>query len=50
LPFAGLAAGLAFAPARIRPVPQPSTPRPPVPRQDDEPKDDLTSQVPGSVS
>jgi hypothetical protein len=50
LPFAGLAAGLAFAPARIRPVPQPSTPHPPVPRQDDEPQDDLTTHIPGSVS
>ena len=26
LPFAGLAAGLAFAPARVRPAPQPSAP------------------------
>jgi hypothetical protein len=50
LPFAGLAAGLAFAPARVRPAPQPSVPQPPVSQQDDEPKDDLTSQVPGSVS
>ena len=51
LPFAGLAAGLAFAPARVRPAPQPSAPQSPAPQQDDEPKDDLTtSQVPGSVS
>jgi len=45
LPFAGLAAGLAFAPARARPAPQP-----PVPRQDDEQRDDLTRQVPGRIS
>jgi len=48
LPFACLAAGLAFAPARapkIRPAPQP-----PGPPRDDEPRDDLTSQVPGPVS
>jgi hypothetical protein len=47
LPFACLAAGLAFAPARApraRPTP------PPVPRQDDEQRDDLTSQLPGPVS
>jgi hypothetical protein len=50
LPFAGLAAGLAFAPARVRPAPQPPAPQPPLPQQDDEPKEDLTSQVPGSVS
>jgi Dolichyl-phosphate-mannose-protein mannosyltransferase len=50
LPFAGLAAGLAFAPARVRPAPQPPAPQPPVPQRDDEPKDDLTRQVPGSVS
>ena len=48
LPFACLAAGLAFAPARapgIRPAPQP-----PVPQPDDEQQDDLTSQIPGPVS
>jgi len=39
LPFACLAAGLAFAPARVPPPPEP------VP----EPRDDLTSQVPGQV-
>jgi hypothetical protein len=50
LPFASLAAGLAFAPARVRPAPQPSAPQPPVPQQDDEPQDDLTSQVPRSAS
>jgi hypothetical protein len=50
LPFASLAAGLAFAPARVRPAPQPPAPQPPLPQQDDEPKEDLTSQVPGSVS
>jgi hypothetical protein len=50
LPFAGLAAGLAFAPARVRPAPQPPAPQPPVPQRDDEPKDDLAGQVPGSVS
>ena len=50
LPFASLAAGLAFAPARVRPAPQPPVPQPPVPQRDDEPKDDLTRQVPGSVS
>ena len=50
LPFAGLAAGLAFAPARVRPAPQPPAPQPPAPQRDDEPRDDLTSQVPGSAS
>ena len=45
LPFACLAAGLAFAPARARPAPQP-----PEPHRDDEQQDDLTSQVPGPVS
>jgi hypothetical protein len=45
LPFVSLAAGLAFAPARVRPAPQP-----PAPRRDDEQRDDLTSQVPGPVS
>jgi hypothetical protein len=45
LPFAGLAAGLAFAPARVRPAP-----RPPVPHRGDEQRDDLTRQVPGPVS
>jgi hypothetical protein len=39
LPFACLAAGLAFAPARV------PSPREPLP----EPRDDLTSQVPGQV-
>ena len=39
LPFACLAAGLAFAPARVPPR------REPLP----EPRDDLTSQVPGQV-
>jgi hypothetical protein len=39
LPFACLAAGLAFAPARVPPRPEP------VP----EPRDNLTSQVPGQV-
>jgi len=43
LPFACLAAGLAFAPARV-PGARPAA------RQDDEPQDDLTSQVPGPVS
>jgi hypothetical protein len=50
LPFASLAAGLAFAPARVRPAPPPAAPQPPVPQRDDKPKDDLTSQVPGPVS
>jgi hypothetical protein len=50
LPFASLAAGLAFAPARVRPAPQPPVPEPPVLQQDDQPKDDLTTQVPGPVS
>jgi hypothetical protein len=45
LPFAGLAAGLAFAPARVR-----SSPQPPAPHQDGEQRDDLTRQVPGPVS
>jgi hypothetical protein len=50
LPFAGLAAGLAFAPARVRPAPQPSVPHAPAPQRDDKPQDDLTTQVPGPVS
>jgi hypothetical protein len=50
LPFACLAAGLAFAPARVRPAPQPPAPQPPAPHQDEEPRDDLTRQVPGPVS
>jgi hypothetical protein len=50
LPFACLAAGLAFAPARIRPAPQSPTSQPPVPQRDDEPRDDLTTQIPGPVS
>jgi len=40
LPFACLAAALAFAPARAPAPPQPA----------DQPRDDLTSQVPGPVS
>jgi hypothetical protein len=39
LPFACLAAGLAFAPARVPPPPEPLP----------EPRDDLTSRVPGQV-
>jgi hypothetical protein len=39
LPFACLAAGLAFAPVRVPPPPEPLP----------EPRDDLTSQVPGQV-
>jgi hypothetical protein len=55
LPFASLAAGLAFAPARVRrPAPQPPGPQPrPQPageQQDGEPQDDLTGNVPGRVS
>jgi hypothetical protein len=50
LPFVCLAAGLGFAPARVRPAPEPTVPQPPVPEQDDEQRDDLTSQVPGPVS
>jgi hypothetical protein len=49
LPFAGLAAGLAFAPARapkVRSAPRPPAPQPPAPQQ----RDDLTSQLPGPVS
>jgi len=47
LPFACLAAGLAFAPAR---APRSrSGPQPPVPQRDDE-QDGLTSQIPGPVS
>jgi hypothetical protein len=42
LPFACLAAGLAFAPARPAP--------PTAPRRDDGRHDDLTRQVPGPVS
>ena len=48
LPFACLAAGLAFAPAR--PPRVPPSPQPPEPYRDDEQQDDLTSQVPGPVS
>jgi hypothetical protein len=47
LPFACLAAGLAFAPARAPKVPP--APQPAPPQRDDE-QDDLTSQIPGSVS
>jgi hypothetical protein len=65
LPFACLAAGLAFAPARaprVLPAPQPSVPQPsvpqssvpqssaPPPQPDDEQQDDLTSQIPGPAS
>jgi Dolichyl-phosphate-mannose-protein mannosyltransferase len=49
LPFACLAAGLAFAPARVpkaRPAPQPPAPQ----RDGDQQDDDLTSQIPGPVS
>jgi hypothetical protein len=46
LPFASLAAGLAFAPARVRPAPQPPVP----PRDGEQRDDDLTPQVPGRVS
>jgi hypothetical protein len=46
LPFACLAAGLAFAPVRARPAPSP-----PEPQRDDERRDDdLTRPVPGPVS
>jgi hypothetical protein len=60
LPFAGLAAGLAFAPARAPKVPP--APQPPVLQPEDElqpedgqrpedgQQDDLTSQIPGPVS
>jgi Dolichyl-phosphate-mannose-protein mannosyltransferase len=50
LPFACLGAGLAFAPARVRSAPKPPAPQPPAPHQDEEPRDDLTRQVPGPVS
>jgi hypothetical protein len=50
LPFISLAAALGFAPARVRPAPQPSTPQPQLTPQDDEQRDDLTSQIPGPVS
>jgi hypothetical protein len=50
LPFACLGAGLAFAPARVRPAPRPPAPPPSAPHRDEEPQDDLTSQVPGPVS
>jgi hypothetical protein len=40
LPLACLAAGLAFAPARVPAAPEPSA----------EQRDDLTTQVPGPVS
>jgi hypothetical protein len=50
LPFAGLAAGLAFAPARVRPAPQPPASEPPAPQRDDEQRDNLTSQIPGPIS
>jgi hypothetical protein len=50
LPFVSLAAGLAFAPARVRPQPKPPVPQPSVPQHDDDQHDDLTSQIPGPVS
>jgi len=55
LPFACLAAGLAFAPARTRPaplVPVPLAPVPPSPgsERDDKARGDVTTQVPGTVS
>jgi len=50
LPFACLAAGLAFAPARVRPAPQPPAPQPPVSQRDEDQQDDLTRQIPGPVS
>jgi hypothetical protein len=46
LPFACLAAGLAFAPARVRPAPRPPAPQPAAPQRED----DLTSRLPGPVS
>jgi len=36
LPFACLAAGLAFAPARVRPATPPPAPEPPMPQQQDD--------------
>ena len=50
LPFAGLAAGLGFAPARVRPAPPSPPPASPVSQRDDEQRDDLTRPVPGPVS
>ena len=57
LPFACLAAGLAFAPARAWPAPQPAAPQPDEEQQPDdkqqpggEQQDGLTSQIPGPVS
>jgi Dolichyl-phosphate-mannose-protein mannosyltransferase len=55
LPFASLAAGLAFAPARVRPAPQPPDTQPHDEQHDDvaqqipggDQRDDLTRQVPG---
>ncbi len=44
IPFVSLAAGLGFAPARLRPTPPPAAP------SDAEAQDDLTQQVPGPVS
>jgi hypothetical protein len=50
LPFAGLAAGLAFAPARTRPAPLAPVPPSPESERDDEARDDVASQVPGPLS
>ena len=49
LPFACLAAGLAFAPARVR-RPRRSRPAPAGRSSNGEPQDDLTPNVPGRVS
>ena len=50
LPFASLAAGLAFAPARVRPAPPAPVPPSPESERDDEARDDVASQVPGPLS
>ena len=50
LPFACLAAGLAFAPARVRPAPLAPIPPSPQSERDDEARDDVASQVPGPLS
>jgi len=50
LPFASLAAGLAFAPARTRPAPLAPLPPSPGSERDDEARGDVTTQVPGTVS
>ena len=50
LPFASLAAGLAFAPARVRPTPLAPVPPSPESEREDEARDDVASPVPGPLN